>query len=132
MKCLSFFSIALFVAGGFLGGLGVLLYSDIHTEDGVDEHILARVLVHSNQQISPNNFSCEGDTKKNVGAVFASLYARRSPNEVKYACYNVTCALSVSDCTAWQGSECNTRFLKFEVGELNEILFNSFTCIDMP
>ena len=40
--------------------------------------------------------------------------------------------MSISDCKPWQGSECSSRFLKFDLNKMGKIDVGSFTCFDMP
>lgn len=47
---------------------------------------LEKLLKHSNLPIKENNFSCEGGTEKNVGAVIGSMYDVNSQNVKKTWC----------------------------------------------
>jgi hypothetical protein len=97
--------------------------------------MLEQVLAHANIQLSEENYSCEGKPLRTVGAVIASIIefnSRHSKNMVSYGCYNGTCTVSHTDCKPWQGSECSSRFLKFELNEAGDIKADSFSCFDMP
>ncbi len=86
-------------------------------------------------KIAEDNYSCYGEQSKTVAGVIASLLEINNRNErnfLSYGCYNLVCSMSISDCKPWQGSECSSRFLKFDLNEMGEVDVGSFTCFDMP
>jgi hypothetical protein len=93
------------------------------------------ILKYSSTVIAEQNYSCDGDIKETVGDVVASIIEFNSAykrNMLTLGCYGETCALSVTNCMPWQDQECGSRILKFNIDGSNEILENTFTCIDMP
>jgi len=97
--------------------------------------LLENVVRYASTEIAAENYACEGRPVTTVGAVIASLLEinnTTSRNRLSYGCYNEVCTLSVSSCKPWQDQECSTRFLKFERDSQQQILPDSFSCLDMP
>ena len=125
----------LFLMGGIIGA--VLVWVDSHkTKKTLTRDItLESILAYSATSISPQNFSCEGNVKKTVGAVVASIFENNllyERNRVSLGCFEKTCTLSVTYCAPWQEQECGSRFLKFKMDPNKSINASSFACIDMP
>lgn len=120
-------------------GLGMALewvYSHQATQDTSHaSHLLENVLTHAHVHITQDNYACDGEPVRTVGAVFASivaLNARHNKNRLSYGCFKEICTISHNDCKPWQSAECSSRFLKFQITETGNINTHSFSCIDMP
>lgn len=133
-KYLSF--TALLLLGILLGAAGSWVSSYLPDPEKSSKVItFEKLLTYSPVQIQDNNFSCEGGTGKNVGAVIGSIFDNNNQykrNKISMGCFETICALSISDCKPWQPGECSSRFLRFELDAENEIIPSSFVCFDMP
>jgi len=124
------------VFGGLIGGgiVWVISYGDY--EDLTDQHeFLDSIFSNSETIISKENNSCEGKSVTTVGVVVASLLESNRAhkrNTLTYGCYESVCTMSVSNCKPWQGSECGSRFLKFNVNKKGIIDVSTFSCFDVP
>jgi len=131
MKCM-----CLLILGIILGGVSVFMYfHKTNYQDYVYSGLVEKVLKYSNQMITDENNSCEGEPINTVGDVVASLLEMNKYNKVNmlsYGCFNDTCTMSLSTCQPWDGEECSSRFLKFNINEQSEIRADSFVCFDMP
>jgi len=119
-----------------MGGSISWLYSwyPVHsfTRDRVS---IEDVLKYSSTPITEANFSCEGDTAHNVGAVIASMMELNNTykrNMLSFGCYQNICTLMLSSCMPWQWEECGNRILKFEIDDSSQIQTSTFSCIDIP
>lgn len=122
---------------GMLIGSGVAwVYSYYPPLDNLENKVgIDDVLKFSGSLISRDNYSCEGKIKNTVGDVVASIIDLNSSykrNMLSQDCYKDTCAISVTNCMPWQSQECGSRILKFNIDGNNEILENTFSCIDLP
>ena len=45
---------------------------------------------------------------------------------------NRNCWISVNECNLWQDTECSVRILRFDLDEEDQILPDSFVCLDVP
>ena len=125
----------IFAFGLFIGF--TLFWIKSHTTVNINDKniMLTQIIKSSGTTITPENFSCEGDTESTVGAVAASILEYNliyDRNRVSLGCFEKICNLSVSYCPPWKTVECGSRLLKFEIDENNRIQEESFTCIDMP
>ncbi|MCP4180187.1 MAG: hypothetical protein GY756_20680 [bacterium] len=136
MKRFIIYLLILFV-GILIGSsyIWISTYSDTSGNYSENKIELEEVLKYSNTQIKDDNFSCEGETAKTVGAVVGSIYNMNNHNirnMVSFGCYNNTCSLSISDCKPWQSQECGSRHLVFEINNEKEIDSTTFKCFDVP
>ncbi len=135
MKRFFIYLIILFV-GILIGSSYVWISSYSDTSGNYENTIeLEKVLKYSNTQIKDNNFSCEGETGRTVGAVIGSIYDINNHNirnMVSLSCFNNTCVVSISNCKPWQSQECGSRHLTFEIDNEKEIDSTTFKCIDVP
>ena len=135
MKKISLY-ILLITIGLVIGGGISWVYSYYPERPYVKDKIsIEDILRYSNTTIAENNFSCEGDTKLNVGAVTASIIELNNLNKrnsLTFGCYQNICTLMVSNCLPWKSQECGNRILKLETNEEDQILPSTFSCIDVP
>lgn len=135
-----------FALGVSVGGAGVWLYYVSDKPDSVDQssvdqrsvdqsQLMEQLLAHAEVGILDEYYGCEGKPVKTVGAVVSSLLefnAASRSNKLSYGCYQNTCSMSFSHCKPWQGKECSSRFLTFELHEGGAINPASFRCFDLP
>ncbi len=125
-----------FALGVSVGGAGVWLYYVSDKPSSVDQsQFLEQLLAHAEVEILGEHYGCEGKPVKTVGAVVSSLLefnAASRSNQLSYGCYQNTCSMSFSHCKPWQGEECSSRFLTFELNEIGAINPASFRCFDLP
>lgn len=128
--------ILLVLIGGLIGGSISWVLSYYPGFSYVQDKInIEEILKHSNTPITNNNFSCEGETKSNVGSVIGSIIELNNLNKrnmLSFGCYQNICTFMVTNCLPWQSQECGNRILKVNLDEKNKILPDSFSCIDIP
>jgi len=135
MKRKIFFLFAV-ILGSLIGG--GIVWVDSYSENDIltdQQKFLESILANSEIVISKENYSCEGNSVKKVGAVIASLLeSNRSSkrNSLSYGCYQSVCTMSVSNCKPWQTNECGSRYLKFNIDEEGNINASTFSCFDIP
>jgi hypothetical protein len=96
---------------------------------------LERVFKFAETQIKDENYSCEGNENRTVGAVLGSIFQSNMNmprNSVTLNCYENACGLIYNYCKPWQTQECGSRILRFDLTKNMEIIPESFTCIDAP
>ena len=136
--------------GGVLLGLliGILTswiffgqYYSIKKLNGLSANFpMLELLNKSQQKIADSNWNCEKKGReRTVAAVLESLLKSNSQyamNKLNTSCVasegtNLNCSIGLSNCMAWQSSDCGSRSLSFQVGQSGEILLDSFQCLDV-
>lgn len=126
----------LIVLGALIGS--TLVWVDFHSNKNQNlfsSKNIENILQFSNTNISKENYNCEGDYGRSVGAVFGSIVSFGSMHKVNmlsYGCVNSVCSFSVSNCKPWQNDSCGSRLLVYGIDSIGNIDESSFKCIDMP
>ena len=94
---------------------------------------------YANTPIAIDKFSCDSliqsGMRPTVGNVLASMMSSNLTtirNRQQFDCFENTCSLSISDCKFWHGSECNQRFLQYQINEQKRVQPATFSCFDIP
>ncbi len=112
----------------------VYSYFPSHNESNLDVN-LDDIFKFSNTIIESHNYSCEGDDNRIVGAVLGSIFQSNidnTRNTVSLDCFENKCGLIFNYCKPWQSQECGSRILRFDLNNDDEIIPESFVCIDLP
>ena len=127
---------SLFIIGVLCGMYGyyVTIHSQVNHANDASE-LISKVLPYSEQKITEENYSCEGNGNRKVGGVLASIVGGGQAykvNAIAAGCSEGVCSVVLNSCKPWQSSECGSRMLVFSQDSSGNIVPSSFKCLDIP
>ena len=135
MKKLIIFTTTLFL-GVFVGWY--TKFYQFYSYVDYDQELVQQLKIFSDYysvDISSENFSCENESERNVGKVFAGMVGNsmaHKSNTLSAGCEELICTIIYNYCKPWQTSECGSRILYYEKTKNDKIISGSFKCIDVP
>lgn len=128
--------VTLLAIGIFLGWYSSWVYSYYPSKEDNDLYIeLEEIFKFSGLEIGGDNYSCEGNGNRTVGAVLGSIFQSNMNmprNGVSMLCHENKCGLIYNYCKPWQSQECGSKILRFDLRENKKIIPESFVCLDVP
>jgi hypothetical protein len=135
MKC-SLIGVTFLVIGLLVGWYSSQVCSYFTSNDNnILDIDLEEIFKFSEVEIRGDNYSCEGDKLRTVGAVLGSMFQssmNMPSSRISMICHENKCGLIFNYCRPWQTQECGSKILRFDLSENKAIIPKSFTCIDAP